>query len=247
MEGERPTKYWTNLHKDCKPRELIRAFKDETETTNDARPVFVSESHKMADMAKQYHMALQDERDPTGDAEQRERSIQTALRAVQMTISAEQAEAMGRDYTWDECETALKEGKTGSSPGLDGLPYELWKTLHERYEADSKKDVDCAFNVVELLTLVFNDIKRYGICEGSSFAEGWMSPIYKEKGERTKISNYRPITLLNTDYKLLTKIMADRLAVVAPSLIHPAQAGFVPGRRLHDHTQLTRMLKGKME
>ena len=100
LEGERPTKYWTNLHKDCKPRELIRAFKDETETTNDARPVFVSESHKMADMAKQYHMALQDERDPTGDAEQRERSIQTALRAVQMTISAEQAEAMGRDYTY---------------------------------------------------------------------------------------------------------------------------------------------------
>ena len=53
---------------------------------------------------------------------------------------------MGWDYTWDECETALKEGKTGSSPGLDGLPYELWKTLHERYEADSKKDVDRAFN-----------------------------------------------------------------------------------------------------
>lgn len=69
-----------------------------------------------------------------------------------------------------------------------------------------------------------------------------MSPIYKEKGELTKVVNYRPITLLNTDYKLLSKIMAIKLAAVAPDIVHETQAGFVPGRKLHNHTQLARMM-----
>ncbi len=54
--------------------------------------------------------------------------------------------------------------------------------------------------------------------------------------------NYRPITLLNTDYKLLSKILAVRLADIAPSIIHKSQAGFVPGRKIHNHTQLARMM-----
>ena len=69
-----------------------------------------------------------------------------------------------------------------------------------------------------------------------------MAPIYKEKGEKTKIDNYRPITLLNKDYKILTKIMANRLGTVAPDIVHPAQAGFVPGRHLRNHTQLARLM-----
>ncbi len=69
-----------------------------------------------------------------------------------------------------------------------------------------------------------------------------MAPIFKEKGERTKVVNYRPITLLNTDYKLLSKALAVRLADIAPNLIHRAQAGFVPGRKIHNHTQLARLM-----
>ncbi len=81
-----------------------------------------------------------------------------------------------------------------------------------------------------------------GVSSKTHLTDGWMAPIYKEKGERTRIVNYRPITLLNTDYKLLSKILALRLAEVAPDLIHRAQAGFVPGRRIQDHTQLARMM-----
>ena len=75
-----------------------------------------------------------------------------------------------------------------------------------------------------------------------NFSDGWMSPIYKEKGERTKVVNYHPITLLNMDYKLLTKVLAIQLASVAPGIIHPSQVGFVPGWKLRNHTQLAHMV-----
>jgi ribonuclease HI len=68
-----------------------------------------------------------------------------------------------------------------------------------------------------------------------------MCPIYKKK-ERTEIANYRPITLLNTDYKLLTKALAIQLAKAAPKLIHPDQSGFIPNRSIFDPIRLAKMM-----
>ncbi|EIW60974.1 uncharacterized protein TRAVEDRAFT_86246, partial [Trametes versicolor FP-101664 SS1] len=137
---------------------------------------------------------------------------------------------------------ALRFSKSGTAPGKDGIPYEVWKTLSARFTEDSRHEGRPVFDVLRLIRAALLDIQNHGVATKSPFADGWMAPIYKEKGEKTRIVNYRPITLLNTDYKLLTKILALRLAAAAPDLIHPAQAGFVPGRRLHNHTQLARMM-----
>jgi hypothetical protein len=68
-----------------------------------------------------------------------------------------------------------------------------------------------------------------------------MCPIFK-KGEKSKISNYHPIMLLNTDYKMLTKALAMKLVAVAADLIDKVQSGFVPGHRITNQTRLTRMV-----
>ena len=68
-----------------------------------------------------------------------------------------------------------------------------------------------------------------------------MCPIYKKK-EPTKISNYHPITLFievfNTDYKLLTKVLAIQLMDHIETLIHKDQAGFIPRRSIFDQIKL---------
>jgi hypothetical protein len=56
--------------------------------------------------------------------------------------------------------------------------------------------------------------------------KGCVSPIYKKK-DPENIANYRPITLLNTDYKILTKALSLRLAEAAPEIINADQVGFI--------------------
>ena len=58
--------------------------------------------------------------------------------------------------------------------------------------------------------------------------------IYKKKGEFFLLENYRPISLINVDIKILCKALANRLKFVLPNIIHASQTA-VYGRRI-DHT-----------
>ncbi len=93
------------------------------------------------------------------------------------------------------------------------------------------------------MTAVFNNIEKHGIMLETDFNVGWICPIYKLKKDVRSIENYRPITVLNVDYKIMTKTLANCLARIAPDLIHPDQAGFVPGRRIFDHIKLFKLSK----
>lgn len=75
------------------------------------------------------------------------------------------------------------------------------------------------------------DIQTNGVDPRTHFALGWMCPIYKEIDQ---IKNYRPITLLNTDYKLFTKTRSTQLATHIHSLVNLDQYGFIPNRSIYD-------------
>ena len=46
----------------------------------------------------------------------------------------------------------------------------------------------------------------------------------------TKLNNYRPISLYNVSYKLVTEVIVNRLKDILPGLISPTQSSFVPKR-----------------
>lgn len=73
-----------------------------------------------------------------------------------------------------------------------------------------------------------------------------MKIIYKGKGDKTVLKNFRPITMLNTDLKILAKVLADRLKKVWPTIIKTNQSYGVKGRDIADTISSTRDLIGYM-
>ena len=189
----------------------------------------------MAELAKRYHEALQhtDTNDHTTiDLDGRIEEILKEIPDTQKFRNPEESE-LNQNVTEEIVEKALKLVKNGSTTGQDGCLYELWKKLQQRHEEMTKKGKQ-SFDIIGTLTNIFQDIQLHGIEANTYFADGWMCPLYKKK-DATKIENYRPITLLNTDYKLLTKALSIQLLDSVDQIIHKDQAGFIPGHSIFNH------------
>ena len=72
---------------------------------------------------------------------------------------------------------------------------------------------------------------------------GIISLIPKDKNNLTTLSNWRPITLLNVDDKILAKVIAKRIESVLPKLIHSDQTGFIKGRYIGRNVLLEDILE----
>ena len=240
LESETLSKSWINANKERRPRDTIQALRLPTEPTD--LPRFTKRSSEMAELASTYHRNLQDDNLAHDVTEQEYEEI---LSHLTRRVSPQDKNKLATYLTQDEIRQALRDLPDGKAAGIDGIPHELWKMLATRYE--NKKNLDQPkFNIVKCLTVLYNDVERHGIVHFSEFPKGWMCPLYK-KGDMTEISNYRPITVLNTDYKIMTRVLTTRLTDAVPDLIHPDQAGFMRGRRIEDQTELVKMVLNNCE
>ena len=190
----------------------------------------------MADLARSYYENLQ-QRD-LSPPDIRNEAIEDVLSKVNVNLPEDEKNKLEQNISLEEVSSTLKDLPNGKATGLDGLPYEFWKWLGpipiKRVDGDPS-------NFNECMHAVFLNIQCHGVVPGTNFTEGWICPLYKKK-DRRDIANYRPITLLNLDYKLLTKILALRLASSAPHIIHENQAGFIPRQVITDQIRLTQMI-----
>jgi len=122
-----------------------------------------------------------------------------------------------------------------TAPGPDGIPYAFWKRLIKILAGlqDSDAPPRTFWSVFSSLT---KDIAERGSSR-EGFKDANISLFYK-KGDPTLVSNYRPISSMNTDCKMYTNLINARLAPWAVSKLHPDQKGFVPGRLMNEHTRL---------
>ena len=58
--------------------------------------------------------------------------------------------------------------------------------------------------------------------------------IEKKDHDRCDLTNWRPISLLNVDAKIVSKVIAERMKCLLPELIHKNQSWYIPGRNISD-------------
>ena len=144
---------------------------------------------------------------------------------VGLTVEAEAA--LGSDVvSTAEVRRAVKGSKTGKSPGADGIPTEMYRRAGQQ--------------MLDVLARLFTAVGRTG-CTPTNFLDGVITSIHKD-GDATAPANYRPITLLNTDYRLLAKTLANRCLKHTPHLISPEQSAFLKGRNIGDSIMFLQLL-----
>ncbi|KAJ8455816.1 hypothetical protein ONZ51_g12320 [Trametes cubensis] len=235
VRSETLTKEWIRANY-TPPDFEIEAMR-ELKEHNGPNAAYTDNTKKMAEIARKHYDDLQATDLVDEDSDEYRLAIQEALQPADAKLSNRHKAQMAEKITRAEVVEAIKSSATSKSPGLDGLQSEVWKEYTKWYEADVRNG-EAGIDVPKALAAVFNDVMQHGTDGNTSFAQGWICPVYKLKKDKREIVNYRPITLLNSDYKLLTRALAMRLARCANEIIHPDQAGFVPGRSIYDHIRL---------
>ena len=134
--------------------------------------------------------------------------------------------------TVQECHSAISGMKDGKTPGIDGLPKEFYSKFFYLFGP--------AF-----VEVVARSFEEGTLCP--SQRSGVITLICKDKNRKTELSCWRPITLLTVDYKIISKVLCNRLSRVMSSLIGEEQACAVPGRSIQDQLHLTRSLFSYVE
>ena len=119
-----------------------------------------------------------------------------------------------------EIDIAVKQLQKQKCPGPDGLPVEWYQIFYPR--------------IKYVLHSVFLKNIQNGMMHGSS-RESVISLMDKPDKNLLDIDHWRPLNLLNVNYKIYAKILANRLQCVMNDIISKDQTGFLKGRRMTDN------------
>jgi len=130
-------------------------------------------------------------------------------------VPGEMHEMLTAPITDEELWDIIKESPNGKSPGADGYTNEFYKKFWPKLKLYVTASLRKALSVGSL---------------SISQRQGVINLIPKANKDPVYLKNWRPITLLNQDYKYLAKCLAHRCKDILPNIISPDQTGFVPGR-----------------
>lgn len=228
--GESVSKYWFSIGKSLMTESMIRSLKDE-------EGIPCPHTDDMLEIAAKHHETLMRCLEMT--AERQHALAKIVSMAKETPLSPANAERLGSALTEVDAELAIRVSQTGKAPGEDGIPYEFYKKWEDKYKKRTPNTPEIP-SIVQMMVKAWNAPSRKTAAQ-TEYVKGLMALLYK-KGDKELPANYRPITLLNTDEKLETKCLATRMGLILPSIIHPDQAGFVPGRDILDQVKLAKVI-----
>lgn len=208
-EGEKNTKFFCNLEK-------VRARKNTITRLKQSSGNIIIKQEEIMQEQVNYYRSLYSQI-PT------ERNIEESLLnfikdETFPKLDNEEAELCDTDITLKEASNALSLMKNGSAPGCDGLTIEFMKFFWK--------------HIGQTVLDSFKDSYKKGELSYSQ-RKGLIILLHKgDQLDRENLNNWRPITLTNSDYKILAKILALRLSCVIPKVVNEDQVGYLKGRNI---------------
>lgn len=204
MEGEKPSAYFLGLEKRKSKNMTITALKDE-------RGRILTSNQQILERQKTYFTSIYEV--PTGVVDPLE-NFPLSREDVPHISDLDQI-ALDRPFTVEELHFALKSLNKGKSPGSDGITPEFylqfWEVLHPLY----------------MESIIFS-LQNGSLTEGQR--SGLIKLIPKKDLDRQDIANWRPITLLNVDFKIFSKAISARIQSCISQIVSHDQTGFIRGR-----------------
>lgn len=204
--GEKPSRYFFSLEREKGGLQQMHSLLNEEGTC-------LTEKGDIMDYVKNYY----------------ERHFQAAtidktkqdilINSINKRLSENQSEAMDPLFTKPELRKVVSKAKLNKAPGMDGLTNEFYRQTAHFIEDD----------LLETINEVFLSGKM-----PRSMTQGMIKLIYKNKGEKTNLKNWRAISLLNSDYKFMTTLISARFQPVMAKLVATDQACSIPGRFIED-------------
>uniref|UniRef100_A0A3B4URR0 Reverse transcriptase domain-containing protein n=1 Tax=Seriola dumerili TaxID=41447 RepID=A0A3B4URR0_SERDU len=206
VEGEKCTGFFLGLEKQKQKKTIIEELKDKDNNIH-------KDKIKILEIITEYYKNLYKKEGSD------KRKTEEIIAYIDRKINKEDKMWCDSKLTINEIENAIKNLNKNKSPGSDGLTADFYMAFSEQM----------APLLLDLYQAI-QDNKR----TPESLTKGIITLIYKNKGDRNNISNYRPISLLNTDYKILTKTLANRLKQTLNQVISTNQAYSIPNRDIQD-------------
>ena len=204
---EKNTKYFRTLKsKHAATKAINRLVGEEDIVLTDPKQILIK--------ARDFYQALYGKRFRT----KREFEIVDELNALNIPqLDARNAQKIDEESNEQECYNIHKKMTKSKSPGLDGLA------------------VNFCLIFWPLITNLFSEELEFSWQTGNLIPtqqQGVITLLLKPNKNHQDISHYRPITLLNVDYKIISKVISHRMRKYLPILIHPDQNDFLKGRSL---------------
>ena len=203
-EGEKSNRYFLNLIKRNRNKTCIRKLNIENE--------MITDTSQIMENIKQFYSKLYSKVDRP---EPVQLEYNMFLNADLPRLSDAERLKLEADVTEEELFRTLQTFKTNKSPGNDGLSAEFFTFFWDDLKGLLMKAIKESFAEGELST---------------SQKQGIITLLEKSGKDKCFIKNWRPISLLNIDTKLISKCLALRLIKLLPSLIHPNQLAYVKER-----------------
>ena len=209
-KGEKNNKYFLNLEKSRKAKNCIRKL------LNKEGQEIINSKAIMSEL-KDFYEDLYDNKDPDTDVDELHNFTKNLT--IPKLSNYQQLLCEGQ-LTNTECYNVLDQLKNNKSPGNEGLTAEFYKHF---WPVLGNLLVD-SLNAAHITGKLSNSQRKAVI------------RLIEKKSNKDKryIENWRPISLLNVDYKIGSKALATRLEKVLPDIINQNQCAYVKGRTIFD-------------